>query len=495
MSAMSTKDRPNILLITTDTQRWDTLHCMGSEFAVSPNADRLAKEGVVFRQAHTASPVCQPARCSLLTGQHTHVHGCTENGISRRTDLPVFTDYLKEQGYHNILVGKSHFDPIPESFDVTHTVDEKGRNTEDCYAEYLRQFGLSRTQQDIPEEHYMDTFLVGRTIEEIEKARTGSDAPFFAFCSLISPHAPAGGKTDPPGDWGRLYDDVDLLPLNYVPGEEDRYPEHLRRLVGRPDETEREHLTEKMIRNLDNRGSVTGVGPEEIENLRRLYYGLASYVDFQVGRLITYLEENGLRENTLVILTSDHGAQLFDHGFDNKHNYYDASWRVPFIMSMPETLPRDEIREFAVWTDIPATVLGAAGTACDAFQGFDLFTPLSEGRLSPRTCAVGTLYKSAALATSRWKLEYYFEEGTGRLFDREADPHEQHDLFDQQQYAGIRDHLVKTLLLWRADSCDTWYTNQHTNAVGAVARRVALHASATKGTDAEERLQKSLKGY
>ena len=91
----SSTGRPNILLITTDTQRWDTLRCMGSEFAVSPNADRLAKEGVLFRQGHTASPVCQPARCSLLTGQHTHIHGCIENGISRRTDLPVFSDLLK----------------------------------------------------------------------------------------------------------------------------------------------------------------------------------------------------------------------------------------------------------------------------------------------------------------------------------------------------------------------------------------------------------------
>lgn len=487
--------RPNILLITTDTQRCDTLHCMGSEFALSPHLDRLASQGVLFNQAHTSSPVCQPARCSLLTGHHTHIHGCIENGIPRRTDLPVFPDYLKEQGYHNILVGKSHFDPVPDSFDVVHTVDEKGRDADDCYAEYLNGFGIARTAEEIPEEHYMDTFLVGKTIEEIEKARNGVDGPFFAFCSLISPHAPPGSPSDPPGNWGDLYDDVPLPPLNYVEGEEERYPEHLRRLVGPLDEDERAHLPQRMVRNLDGRASLSNVGQDEIATVRRLYYGLAAYVDSQVGRLIAYLDQNDLREETLIIFTSDHGAQLFDHGFDNKHNYYDASWRIPLIMSLPNTLPSGEVCQFAGWTDLPATILGAAGTECYAFQGFDLFTPLTEGLPSPRTCAVGTLFRSAALATRKWKLEYYFEEGVGRLFDREKDPSEQRDLFAEDAYREVRDHLVLSLLRWRADSSDTWHLRHNSRGGGAIARRIELRARVARGVDAEERLQASVSGH
>ena len=90
---------PNILLITTDTQRCDTLKCMGYDFAISPHTDRLASEGIMFTQGHTSSPVCGPTRCSLLTGLHTPVHGAIENGVRRREGLIAFTDRLKEAGY------------------------------------------------------------------------------------------------------------------------------------------------------------------------------------------------------------------------------------------------------------------------------------------------------------------------------------------------------------------------------------------------------------
>lgn len=479
------------MLITTDTQRCDTLGCMGSPFAVSPNIDRLAREGVMFTQAHTAAPVCQPARCSLLTGQHTHIHGCIENGFARRTDLPVFTDYLREQGYHNILVGKSHFDPVPDSFDVVHLTDEKGRDVRDSYADYLKPFGIARDSTGVAEEHYMDGFIVDTTIAEIQEALSSGTAPFFAHCSLISPHAPI----DPPGDWRNLYADAALPPLNYTPGEEARYPEHLRSLVGPLSDAERSVLGEKAIRNIDQRNDVGRVGADTIDALRRRYYGLAAYVDSQVGRLVSYLDERGLREETLIIFSSDHGAEFFDHGFNNKHNYHDATWRVPLIMSMPGTLPQAQTRGFAVWTDIPATILGAAGADCSAFQGFDLFTPVSKGHASPRTCAVATLYKSAALATERWKLEYYFEQGTGRLFDREADPAEQQDLFGDEQYRGVREHLLRALLTWRADSMDVSYLHSQSFGAGPVASRIKLRTSKMRGSDAEERLQASVRSY
>jgi hypothetical protein len=96
---------------------------------------------------------------------------------------------------------------------------------------------------------------------------------------------------------------------------------------------------------------------------------------------------------------------------------------------MPGTLPAGETREFAIWNDITATILGAAGATCPSMQGFDLFSPLCQGKDSPRTCAVATVYKSCALATRKWKLEYYIEEGEGRLFDWINDPHEQNDLY------------------------------------------------------------------
>ncbi|MGG1519377.1 sulfatase-like hydrolase/transferase [Paenibacillus oryzisoli] len=510
--------KPNIIVITTDTQRCDTLRCMGSEFAFSPNLDRLAAEGVLFTQAHTASPVCSPARTSLLTGLHTHLHGCIENGIDRLANLPVFPDRLKEQGYYTIMVGKTHFGPVPDSFDVVHTAMEKGLDVQDSYATYLASFGMARTDEAIPEEHYLDRFLVSTAIAEIERAVRGegqaergsgqaelregeseseqieeqgrerAERPFFLYCSLVSPHDPV----DPPGEWATLFDGVALPPLNYTPGEETAYPAYMRRLVGPLDEAERAYLGEAQAGYFDAHCGVERIGQAAIDQLRRRYYSLAAYCDAQIGRLLAYLDSAGLRENTLVIFSSDHGQEYFDHGFNNKHNYHDASWRVPLILSQPGTLPAGEKRDYAVWTDITATILGAAGAAVDAVQGFDLYAPLREGLPSPRRCAVGTLYRSAAVATDRWKLEYDFDEGVGRLYDRIADPREQCDVYGAAAYRQVRDALLHALLLWRAETVDVWHLKHHRHGGGPVARRLAFHTQSLQAADAERRLQERL---
>ena len=371
---------------------------MGNPNAISPSLDRLAGEGVLFDQAHTSSPVCMPARCSLMTGLHTPIHGCIENGIRRREDLPMVTDFLAEAGYTNIIVGKAHFGPIPESFHVRRTIiGEKGKDSDDFYADHIRRHGYSRASahpNEIPEDLFMDAFLVDTTIESIDAVAERGDAPFFALCSLPSPHGPI----DPPGRWASCYDDVPLPEINYSEGEIEDHPAHLRRLVGtlEPHETVSgdDYLAEGAEFSDMNEARGNTIGGKErskIDEFRRLYYGLAAYCDHQVGRLIDYLDRAGLRDNTLVIFTSDHGQQYFDHGFNDKHNYYDSTWRVPLIMSMPGTLPEGEKRKFAIWNDITATILGAAGIESPHAQGFDLFGPLSSGLDSPRKCAVGTL--------------------------------------------------------------------------------------------------------
>jgi len=475
-------ERPNILLITTDTSRCDTLACYapstGYPHAISPHLDRLAREGVVFDQSHTPAPVCMPARCSLLTGVHTPVHGCIENGVDRRTDLMVFPDLLAAQGYHNVMVGKTHFGPVPASFHVQHILQGgKSVESDDFYGQHLREHGYPRATSHpnpVPEELFLESFLVDTTIQEIERATAGQKQPFFAFCSLLSPHGPI----DPPGTWASVYDDRPLPPLNYRPGEEADYPEHLRLLVG-------------PRRGRPGLPLLADGQPDmaKIDEERRLYYGLAAYVDAQVGRLLQYLDDAGLRENTLIIFTSDHGLELYDHGFHNKHNYYDESWRVPLIISQPGTLPQGERRDFAIWNDLTATILAAAGASSDTVQGFDLYAPLAAGRESPRRAAVSALYLSCALATRRWKLEYYPEEGTGRVFNRIDDPQEQLDLYGDPRYRDVRDGLLHALLTWRAELRDVQFLHEHTHGNDKVAGRAAAHTHTLRGTDAEFHLQ------
>lgn len=460
-------DKPNILLITTDTQRCDTLNCMGYDFAKSPGLDRMAREGVMFTQGHTTSPVCGPTRCSLITGVHPPVHGAIENGINRREDLAVFPDALQEAGYTCAMIGKTHFGETPASFAIDYSMTGSSRaQGEDLYTTHLKEHGYTKPTaypHDVPEELFFDAYATDKTMEAIDLALSDSpDAPFFAFLSMHAPHGPL----HPPGRWGTLYSDDDLPPFPANPsiGSE---PEHAKKLLGLK----------------DNEQSAA-----QINEKRRLYYGFSAYCDHQVARLLDYLDEKGLTENTLVIFTSDHGIDLYDHGFDNKHVYYDNTWRIPFLMRMPGTLEAGATRDFAIWNDIPTTILGAAGLTSDTMQGFDLFTPVANGEASPRRCAVGSLYKSCALATKRWKLEYYFEEGTCRLFDREKDPGEYNDLSQSEPHEKLKAVLIEALLRWRADIVDTEFLKANTNGSAPVAARVTEFVKEMKGRDPEERL-------
>jgi arylsulfatase A-like enzyme len=196
---------------------------IGHPYAISPNLDQLASEGVLFTQAHSSAPVCMPARSCLLTGLHTPIHCAIENGTTRLNHFKTFPDLLKDQGCHNIMVGKTHFGAIPDSFDVV---------LESEYKEYLKTRGydcddLKVQPTPILEEHFRETWLVDQTIAGIDKARS-SDTPFFAFCSMSTPHPPE----TPPGDWIDAYRDTPLPPLNYSPGEEQNQPEHTKRLLG-----------------------------------------------------------------------------------------------------------------------------------------------------------------------------------------------------------------------------------------------------------------------
>jgi arylsulfatase A-like enzyme len=491
--APQSSPKPNILLITTDTSRCDTLACMGYDFAISPNIDRLAREGTMFLNAHTSSPVCCPARCSLLTGLHTPSHGVIENGVGQRRNVTTLPDLLAQAGYRNFMIGKTHFGAIPETFERVIGADD--------YRQWLQtQPGADEPPLNRPAALHGDSYFVDRTIQAIGEA-AGGDKPFFAFCSLNSPHPPAR----PPREFADALDLEDLPELNYIEGEEQGQPLQTKLLLDiKPENT---LLPEEDKSDPDYwREAVGRIYEQDYDHVinehRRRYYSYAAFTDSLVGRLTSFLDESGLSENTLVLFTSDHGQQNFDHGFNDKHNYYDESWRIPFILRMPGTIPAGAARQFAIWNDIPTTLLAAAGVESPTMQGYDLFTPLAGDQPSPRRCAVATLYKSCAVATQRWKLEYFFEEAGCRLFDRLNDPKERNDLYDSPEHRTLRDDLVRALLTWRADLVDL-ETLQAGTMSGQdivpkpgrnrnVAPRAAEHVQHMRGADAEDRLAEAV---
>lgn len=226
------------------------------------------------------------------------------------------------------------------------------------------------------------------------------------------------------------------------------------------------------------------------------YYAQAAYVDHEVGRILDFLELRGLANNTLVIFTSDHGTELFDHGIGNdKHNFFDASLRVPLIMRLPGVLPAGATREFATTLDVTATILAAAGADIPAdYQGFDLLAPIAAGKASPRVVAVASEYRASALVTRNWKLAYFPEQNEGRLWNRAKDPKEENDLFGckDSSVSEVRNGLLLALLRWRAQQDPLGYLRAHSIGGAPTAAAATNHTRHLKGIDAELALQEDV---
>jgi len=438
--------RPNIILITSDQQRLDTLGCYGSTFALSPNADRLAREGVRFTDSFSACPVCMPVRATWLTGVYTPIHGIIENATgSRDESLVTYPEFLRNEKYKTILMGKTHFGKDKGYFDV--------------FAHYA-------------ESNPNDPMVAQRSIEEMQKAVSNGET-FFVHASMLAPHGPFPDPAKNPDfkRWLDYYSTVDLPDINYRESEFANIPDMVKMIVG----------LEKAPGENDQKLS-----------FRREYYAYASLFDEQLGKILDYLDKNNLRKNTLIIFTSDHGFTLGDHGIMDKHTYYNGSWRVPLIISQPGTIPQGETRDFAVSTDITATILAAAGINSKTVQGFDLYTPLKNGQASPRRSGVASIYKSQALCTKRFKVAYYEEERVGQLYDLKLDPLEQNNLFDTPEYAAVQKAMLDALFAWRADLTNVQDLILNTSPNGGPAVvRMFNHTVAIRGVDAEIRLNQA----
>lgn len=474
--------KPNIILIMCDTLRCDALSCMGNIPDLTPNIDKLAKEGVLYNQAHSASPVCSPARCSMLHGVYPQVHMAFENGIPRKTDLPAFTDLLKEQGYYNMIIGKAHYgistQKIPESYDVAFiTNSEKFADSDDYFGQVLHSQGYTRDVKfpfDRDEKYTVDYAITTKAIEEIDKA-SKRNQPFFALCSLLSPHRPI----DPTMKYQNSVNPDTVPSLNYVEGEEDNLPVLVKDMVN-------------YKKDFDEEFAKKGY---PYENNRQKYFELVKYCDAQVGRLIGFLKEKNLYENSLIIFTSDHGQELGDHGFNDKHNFYDETWRVPLIMRMPDKIQPGTVCTFASTVDVTATILGAAGTSCDTMSGFNLLEHLSKNKPSPRKCATGTLCRFCAIVTEDYKLEYYFDDINGRMYDRKKDPMERHDIYNDEKYSLQKYKLLEALLGWYGATEDLSYYKKNMTVKKKLAKKYNFYLNDLKANDIEVNLQKLIEKY
>lgn len=244
------------------------------------------------------------------------------------------------------------------------------------------------------------------------------------------------------------------------------------------------------IRNILRLMDILRNSIEEMCWYKALYYASAEWCDALVGRLMDYLDQSRQRENTLILFAADHGQQYFDHGFNDKHTFYEETLHVPFLLSMPSTLPVNVRMGFASTVDIAPTLIGAAGGSLWSGNGIDLLKACQTEDALLRNCAVSVIQRNMVLVTQRYKLEYYPEDQIVRLFDLENDPKEDTDQSENPVYANVREELWKALLLWRADLTDVSDIRSRFGKGGPIAKRAIRQLERLNGNECDKNLIK-----
>ena len=436
--------RPNILLIHSDQHRYDCVGCNGHRQLQTPNLDRLAGEGVRFTHAFTPSPICSPARASLLTGQWPTQHGCVnipgaESFRPMREGSADLFGLLSDAGYDIRFVGKFHQETAgpPTDYGVREFVNQNAYNAwrrERGYGKRPREnqwFG--ELDPGIPPEASRLAWGADTAIRMIEEAAAG-DQPFMVRWDPSEPHLPCVV----PEPYHSMYppETIEPWPSFDDPLENKPYVQRLQR----------------------QRWGVEGWDWSQWAPVVSRYLGEIALLDAQVGRVLDALNRLGLAERTLVIYTTDHGDFCGGHGMMDKHfSAYDDIMRVPLLMRMPDRLPSGVDHDGFVChsIDLTSTICAAAGVAPpDSFMGRDLLAEATGKGPAPRDdvfgmyqgCQMG-LWSTRMVRDRRYKLVYHATERP-ELYDLDADPGELHNRADDPALRGERDRLSGRLLAW-----------------------------------------------
>ncbi len=451
--------KPNIVFINTDQQRYDSLACYGNPVAKTPNIDRLAEEGVSFHSCYTSNPVCMPARASWFTGQYPSHNGCWMNGVPLDRNADLVQNRLKDAGYATALIGKIHLDnvwlrtePHPKyGFDLLIECegDPYCKDTyfqwlddQDLFDDYMEQFkagghkdGYTRR---IPEDKHMNNWIAGH-VEDYFNDRQQDGKPFFLVVGFFDPHHPF----DLCEPYASRFKPDDMPLPTYVEGEEEQMPPPSRK-------------------RFDNSCDITLDAPR-IRRTIAAHHATINHVDAMVGRIMNALEHSGLEKNSVVIFNSDHGEMLGDHGIIHKGPvFYEQALHVPLIYRFPRHLEvRGEDHGFTSHVDLAATI----ASLCDAkppqcHQGRPLFdtdlqlrpvpardAALTEWRDRHHEAAPDKPFETArVLRTADWTYVYYHGRDYGELYDRKNDPGEHKNLWTDPEHQSTRRELHDRLL-------------------------------------------------
>jgi len=458
-------DKPNIVLVMTDTQGWNALGECGEGFAETPNIDDIADQGVRFDNTYASAVPCTPSRAGLFSGKHSHAAGAWTNNRRLQKGVRTMGHYLRQEGYRTAYVGKWHLDgdyfgtgEAAPGYDPEWWYDGQNYREdigEDLWEWYRSGMDTRVAENDIDEIHERgitreDTWggrITDRALEFIEDAR-GDDQPFLLVVSYDEPHEPS---LCPPPYCEMYRDERYPLPDNY------ETPDDLR-AHGKPDRQIEE--AEEFAAGGQFIDSIVDA-EEEGGIYRPLYFAASTFIDDEIGRIADAIEEN--HPESVFAFTSDHGHYLGAHGVDAKgFQMYDEVTNVPLIVR-GSSLPSGTVSDALVsQTDLLPTFLDLAGGDLPSDlvgrsfleNARDPTTDHREDALIEYHSYSGTdFYPVRALVTEQYKLVVNMLE-TDELYDLETDPGELHNRINDPEYADVRDDLHDRLLARMEDTDD-----------------------------------------
>ncbi len=461
--------RPNIILIMTDQQRFDTIRALGFPYMDTPTLDRLVGEGVSFDECFVTAPSCAPSRASLFTGYWPHTTGVLKNADLWRHS---WVEDLAQSGYYCVNIGKMHTFPFdtPLGFHERFVVENKDRYLEgrwffDEWDKGLRARGLVKQQRELyrlrsdyrermgafewelPEDAHSD-FFVGDMAQWWLRSKPKLDRPLFLQIGFPGPHPPY----DPIPRYAKPYLDREL-PMPVIDDKNiDSQPPALQAL--------RQHNT-----RIDHDSIVHLLEPtlEQLHRQRAYYFANVTMIDEKIGEILRTLEAQGYLDNAAVFFTSDHADALNDHGHSQKWTMYDVVTRVPTIAWAPGCFPGGRrIGDLIQMMDLGPAILELAGVALPEACEARSILPALEGRpwqgrdyVFAEHARDMILEETAFMSMVRsreWKLVHFLDETAGQLFDLANDPRETTNLWSDPLHAAKKNELLEVLLNWRIRS-------------------------------------------
>lgn len=444
--------RPNIIFMMSDDHAAHAISCYGSKINETPNIDRIANEGIRFDHCFCTNSICTPSRASILTGTYNHVNGVKT--LSDRFDGRQMTvsKLLQEDGYQTAMIGKWHLghggESDPTGFDFWSVLPGQGDYMDPKFYE------MGST---IHEEGYATDIITDKSIDWI--AKRDKDRPFFLMCHHKAPHRP----WIPDQKHAHMYEDID------IPEPETFHDDYANRAsAAAAAEMRIDRDLTKTDLKMDPPAHLEGGALKSWKYQRYIkdYLRCIASVDDNVGRLLDYLDQEGLSDDTMVIYTSDQGFFLGDHGWYDKRFMYEESLQMPFVVRYPREISAGQVSKHMVLNvDFAPVFLDYAGIATPEFMQGVSFRAILEGR-NPEGwrnsmyyrywmhMSEHNVYAHYGVRTDQYKLIYYYADALGssgatdepkkpewELFDLKKDPYEMINVYNDPDY----EHVVQVL--------------------------------------------------